>query len=280
MSDERPGRAAELLEETRAGIESIDPAPESPETALAEAGLFDRAAEASRLLEDDPSAVLASLGLDELPDGSEPESIPAAIARGEEGRVASLRAFLALASFSPPEDGGTDDLEETLERFRRSLDRAGIGTDRIPGPVSEAEAGAEDEDGGSLTETVASAADEVTHSAGEAADALLASAVGSAIDGLDEEVRSVRERLEALHTDDSDDDESREDSGEDDLRAGSEGRRHPDDGEKRDAGEDDSLFGGGPSARTGTAYSTVAPPPGDRPEMRHSTRHSTVPARR
>lgn len=287
MSDERAPRAPDVLEETASALESIDPTTEDLEAAMTEAGLFERASEATALLEDDPPAVLESLGLDELPDGSEPETIPAAIANGDEARVADLQALLTLASLAREDEADRADLDATLEKLTDAVsqgERSEETTDEGAGASADSE---DDERGEGPLESVASAAEELIDSAGDApVEDRLEAAVGSAIDGLDEEVRSVRDRLEALREDEggggggeraAGGDEERDQGADGEGDRGVEGERETDD---VDEGDDGSPLGGRSSTgRQGTMYSTVASSPADRPDMRHSTRHSTMPDR-
>ena len=87
------------------------------------ADLFEAAREASDLLEDaEPDELLAAVGLDTLPDGSEPDSIPEAIARGDPEQVAELQRLLHLSNLADG-DGDADEgaLEGAVDELRESI---------------------------------------------------------------------------------------------------------------------------------------------------------------
>ena len=107
------------------------------------ADLLETAREASDLLESaDPDELLAAVGLDTLPDGSEPDSIPQAIAQGDPEQVADLQRLLHLSNLADGDD------ESTLEGAVDDL-RASIGDDEeaaADGDADESEAGGDDSD--------------------------------------------------------------------------------------------------------------------------------------
>ncbi|NUC73068.1 hypothetical protein HTZ84_12225 [Haloterrigena sp. SYSU A558-1] len=86
----------------------------------ASGNLLETAAEANDLLESaEPDELLAAVGLDTLPDGSEPDSIPAAIARGDPEQVADLQRLLHLSNLADDDDEGA--LEGAVDALRSSI---------------------------------------------------------------------------------------------------------------------------------------------------------------
>ncbi|QSW98129.1 hypothetical protein [Haloterrigena alkaliphila] len=157
--------------------------------------LLETAEEASDLLESaEPNQLLAAVGLDTLPDGSEPNSIPAAIAQGDPEQVADLQRLLHLSNLA---DGDGDD-EGTLEGAVDEL-RASIGEREGASSDSDAEEGEGDADGES---------DAGGGSDDEAEDGLLESVLGSSEEGDSADGDGGAEAEDADEADESDESES------------------------------------------------------------------------
>ncbi|WIV67075.1 hypothetical protein [Natrialbaceae archaeon AArc-T1-2] len=84
--------------------------------------------------------------------------------------------------------------------------------------------------------------------------------VRSTLEKFGDDVRGFRDRLETVASD--------TDDGGDDDGGGDEASE-----------EDDWIPSGADSSRNPTTYSTIAPPPSERPDVRSVTRHSTMPDR-
>ena len=130
MSETINDRVTELLTETETAVDSIpsDETGDGFEAALEDTNLFETASEANDLLENENATdLLEAFGLDELPDGSEPQTIPEAIAKGSADDVEDLRVLLKVAKLSGQEDD-EDRTREALEGIRRVIaDRDGDG---------------------------------------------------------------------------------------------------------------------------------------------------------
>ncbi|TMT85910.1 hypothetical protein E2L06_04605 [Haloterrigena sp. H1] len=251
----------------------------------AETDLLETATEASDLLESaDPDELLAAVGLDTLADGTEPESIPEAIARGEQENVAALQRLLHLAKLADRADDGSlegavGDLRKTIGERAESAAAAGAGNQ------SDAESTA-DEGKGETAErddTAVSAGDDVAASEDEAEDEStgdlgdrLRSSMQSSFEEFGDNVAQLKKRLEAASDgtarsetangdDESDKAAADTETGEDDEDEGLLGSGL---GGDRDRG----TASGGPSR-----HSTMAPPPSQRADMRGLVRHSTMP---
>ncbi|MFC4246128.1 hypothetical protein ACFOZ7_03850 [Natribaculum luteum] len=113
----------DLLDEAEAGVDSLplhgDASEDDLVGALADEDghrLLEAADDAADLLETaDSRALLEALDLAELPDGSRPETIPEAIAGGEQSGVEDLRVLVKLARLS---DGIDRDCGESLAELR------------------------------------------------------------------------------------------------------------------------------------------------------------------
>ncbi|WP_117365872.1 hypothetical protein [Natrarchaeobaculum sulfurireducens] len=279
----------------------------STDEALADGSLLEVAEAASEFLEsNDPQAVLEAVGLDMLPDGSEPESIPAAIVRGDEREVEALKRMMNLAKLADDADGDAladataplrdrlDDAAElegetaeadgdaTSESGANDADDATDNSEEDDDQVDETDAADDADDSGSVLESLAdglvgdeSTAEEAT--AEETADVgdALEDAVRSSVTEFGDDVQRLRDRLETARTDES----AEEKAGEDDDE------RTAEDENASEAGESDDLLevdlGGDRADRSSSRgvvrHSTVAPSPSDRADMKGTARFSTMP---
>ncbi|WP_312912188.1 hypothetical protein [Natronosalvus caseinilyticus] len=151
-------RALELTADLESGAQDGLPEP------ISSTDLPSLAAEAHELVEEgDVQSLLERVGLDTLPDGSTPSSLPEAIANGDPGQVATLRALQRLASLADPEsDSDTDtnsdladadSLEETVLDLYGLLEKSGAvetGDEEASEADTDASADAEEpgEEGG------------------------------------------------------------------------------------------------------------------------------------
>ncbi len=271
-------RVDEILNQAAASSSSIVAddgsagADESPEMTLLET-----AEEANELLETaDPAALLAAVGLDTLADGTEPESIPEAIARGDQETLKDLRRLLHLAKLA---DRANDrDLEATADGLRETIG------DRET-------AGRTDADTTADAETTASGGDTAEETSDDLGDRLRSS-MRSSVERFGDDVVQLRERLEsasegAARSDTSAADGTAADAGSADEsgteEAADEAEAADEEetvGEAKDEGILGSGLGGDRTRGTSggpSRHSTMAPPPSERADMRGVTRHSTMP---
>lgn len=289
MSDPQPEDVSNLLtdaDRTARGLLTGD--AESDD-------LLEHAEAAADLLESaDPVGLLEAVGLETLPDGSEPSSIPDAIARGDEARVDELQRLLHLANLADGDrDGETDEHESGDETAVEDLE-ASVAAVRETGAHERVDDGA-DEGGAVDGDDDGDAADDDADATGGNGDAdaesTIESAVRSTLEEVDADLEGLRDRLEAVAT--TDDDSGDGSTGDGDEGDGSRGEVEDEDDEQ-DAEADDGLLesgldpdlgsgdgiGSGPSSGRGVArHSTVAASPSDRPDMRGLARFSTVPKR-
>ncbi|GAB3025724.1 DNA polymerase V family protein [Natronobiforma cellulositropha] len=290
MSDDLSERLTDLLDAAEAALESDD-----------DEALLETAEEASSVLEDGPTEeVLSALGFETGADG--PGSIPEAVLTGERESVSALNALVKLERLAGGEepssdarsaldaalearapagtavdesdDGASDESEEsTDEGDEESADEgdeesADEGDGEGAGEGDEGSADDESEDGERRGDTDGD--ETVTDRVGETLEGItegvddespLADAVSERLGAFGDDLEGLRGTLEGALGDDS----SEEPGGE---------------GETDD--EDDPLFDsfGSSESAKGTMYSTVAPPPSERADMRTSTRHSTMPDRK
>lgn len=270
MTDQLSDRVNELVNEAETTLEGDDESGDLAELAV----------EADDLLSSEDSGdVLEAVGLGELPDGSEPASIPEAIAKGDSGGVATLRALLALAKL-PGAEG--EERDEIVDRVREAVDErsseestssggeesgesSGDETDEADTESSdEDETGeSEDSDGeeseGDGTESDADSGsgdgveddndDEDGDADGDEADgegggngleSEVRSALGDAISGVRDEADETRSRLEKMLSDDE---------------AAAEAESEAD---RADAAEAESTPGGADAAEAANADSSSA----------------------
>ncbi|WP_157231329.1 hypothetical protein [Halostagnicola larsenii] len=283
MTDESSGRLSELLSAARAELEGGDLNEGDGAVSLANpdeqaesdsSPLFEHASAAREFVEtNDPQTVLEAAGLDELPDGSEPASIPEALARAEEAQLRELRALIALARIGELTEDAADEetekasaqLEETLTDLRESLETDEGGAQTESADESDAESGADAE-----SSTLESAIHSVT---------------GTSVEGFGEELQSLQDRLEGLRGD--------EQAAEDDRESEDDHESEPTDTDQADE-EEEGMLGGGldggaldsgslggdgddsPRDRS-TMYSTM--PSSNRADMNAVARPSTMPDR-
>ncbi|RQG92537.1 hypothetical protein [Natrarchaeobius chitinivorans] len=259
-----------------------DDSADEPEEAF-----FEAADEADEILEsEEPTAILEAVGLGTLPDGTEPDSIPAAIAHGEPEDVETLRRLVRLARVADRSD--EEELEGAVGAVRAVADEheSASGQEMVDEAESgeETEVGAEQEpddesegDGDSVAD-VDSDAD---------LEERLRSAMADSFEEVSDDVMELRDRLEGMRSGVDDPDADAED---DDPAADGE-TAEDEDADSKTVEDDDGLLepdlepdlgtGGdrGSDGDGGGHYSTVAPSPSDRADMKAVRRHSTMPDR-
>lgn len=288
MSDQLHERVADVLDRADAGSESVlsrsagkSESESAPDDASTD-DVFEAATDANEILEEaDPDALLEAVGLDTLPDGSEPDSIPAAIARGEPEDVEALQRLLHLSRLA---DRESDDLEGAVGELR----------ERIDGGSAESAAESDDQEGddgtgGGEDESEGERAGDGDDEAGsESTDDLtdqLRSSMESSLGSFSDDIEGLQSKLEAATAGiggdgaaDAADEESAADAeSEADAEAEAEADTEDDDGlldTDLGADRDRDTSSGSP-----TRHSTMAPPPSERADMRGTTRHSTMPDR-
>lgn len=204
MSQDLHERVSEILHdaETASGSLIADEDGESSGT-----DLLETAERASDLLDSsEPNELLEAVGLNELPDGSEPDSIPQAIAQGDPERVEELQRLLHLANLADGDDGdGGDALEGAVGAIRQSVgdgeeanETESTDVDDEAGGEADGEEAADEaeSEGGGIRDAVASLTDDET---GESED-------GS-------EGGAVRDAIESVTGDDGDESEADESDG-------------------------------------------------------------------
>ncbi|MFA9501423.1 hypothetical protein ACERIM_01435 [Natrinema sp. H-ect1] len=236
----------------------------------ADSDLLETAREADDILESaDPDDLLGALGLDTLEDGSEPDSIPEAIARGEQERVADLQRLLRLSRLADrADDGGlgdaVDDLQDAIgERAESAADTAESAVDADD---SEGAADGETPAGSDRDDSAAGEAESTTDDLGDR----LRSAMSDSLADFGDEVSQLKARLEGRSAGAAESDADEAASDEPVAEREDEDERLLDPGLGGD-GERGTATGG-PSR-----HSTMAPPPSKRADMRGTARHSTMP---
>ncbi|MDS0474098.1 hypothetical protein [Natrinema sp. 1APR25-10V2] len=235
-----------------------------------ESTLLETAAEASDVLESaEPDELLAAIGLDTLADGTEPDSIPEAIARGEEENVADLRRLLRLSNLADhADDGGLEDAVDGLraaigERADAASESGASADEADDEPATDdGEAGTSDGETGDGSET-----------SGDVGDRLRA-AMSDSFAEFGDELSELKTQLEERSAAAADGETAGEEA---DAADEDEDEDETDDGllERRSGGEDRGTASGRPSR-----HSTMAPPPSRRADMRGTARHSTMPNKR
>ncbi|QFU83001.1 hypothetical protein [Natronorubrum aibiense] len=302
MSQKLRERVNEVLREADTSSGSLVATTDSDGDAeTAQTDLLETAAKANDLLESaDPDDLLEAVGLDTLPDGTEPDSIPEAISQGEPAHVEALQRLIALSKLA---DRGDDEtLEGAVGELRESIDDGAEDDDSEPEtdtgsdtPDEDTDESESDDDG--ARETIESAAETVSEAtgldgvlgsdedeapAGDESDAdgaetpgdlgdQLRSAMESSFDGISDDLEHLQDRLEeARASTASDEDESviENDTTETESDTEDDGLLDVDLGSDRNRGT---------SGGSGTRYSTMAPPPSERADMRGPVRHSTMP---
>jgi len=267
MSDSQlHDRVHEILTEADASSGSLVAADGDDESA--EMDLFETATEASDLLESaDPDELLAAVGLDTLADGTEPDSIPEAIARGEKENVAALQRLLHLSNLADRADDGSlegavGDLREAIGERDESAAEADART--ATEGISDAESTAGDTE------------DESTSDLGDR----LRSSMQSSFEEFGDDAAQLKERLEAASagtassepTSEADEKDEAANDAADDAEPGEDDDDEGLLGSGLDGDDDRGTASGGPSR-----HSTMAPPPSQRADMRGLVRHSTMP---
>ncbi|AFZ71786.1 hypothetical protein SAMN05443661_10837 [Natronobacterium gregoryi] len=248
----------EILNAADAASEAVVAGP--TETNGEAGDLVETATRASDLLEStEPEVLLEAVGLEMLPDGSEPDSIPEAIVEGEPAAVEHLERLLRLGNLADQADKAEiDDVIGVLRAAGES--KSGRGSEPSAG---EEATGREQPDGdGSLEdrlrstmrETVTEFGDEVTQIQQRLEEVTAGDGEASR-----DEAGSADEGDEAETADEEPSDETGDEQG-DGLfdRLGSDGRR---------------------SSRGVVRHSTTAPSPSDRTDMKALARFSTMPDR-
>ena len=160
--------------------------------------LLESAERANELLESaDPDELLAAVGLDALPDGSEPNSIPEAIAKGDPERVEGLQRLLHLANLADGDgDGaGGDAIEDAVGRIQQSIG-AGEAADESES-TDEDEDPSEGEEGDGEDETESETDADESESEGEDETESEDGGVREAVESVAEGVGDVLESDEA-----------------------------------------------------------------------------------
>ncbi|WP_435552882.1 hypothetical protein [Natrinema sp. CGMCC1.2065] len=244
----------------------------------ADSDLLETAREADDILESaDPDDLLGAVGLDTLEDGSEPDSIPEAIARGEQERVADLQRLLRLSRLADrADDGGLGDAVGELQDAIGERAESAADTDENAGDAD----GKETADGETMAGSDTLESTESESGAESSTDDLgdgLRSVMRDSFADFGDEVSQLKARLEERRA-------GAADSDADDTTAGDEAAA----AEAEAADEDEGLLGSGLGGdrERGTAsggpsrHSTMAPPPSQRADMRGTARHSTMPDKR
>lgn len=278
-------RVQEILTEADASSGSIVADSETGDDDSAESDLLETATEANDLLEStDPEELLEAVGLDTLEDGSEPGSIPEAIARGNQENVEDLQRLLRLSRLADRADDGG--LEGAVDDLRAAIgEQAGSDGDasdaeRDDRDESAADEGSEESPTGGDGADTANADDGNAETTDDLGDRLR-SAMSDSFAEFGDEVSQLKARLEERSAG-SADSEAAADADADDA-ADDAADREPDEADAAD--EDEGLLGSGPGGdqERGTAsggpsrHSTMAPPPSKRRDMRGTARHSTMP---
>lgn len=271
MSDSIADRANRLLDDAEDAIDGLGSPGEIEDLPgeLESNGLAETAEDASELIEaEDAADLLEALGLDELEDGTEPDSLLETIAQGSEEQVGDLRVLVKLAKVAEADE---EELATEVGELREAVsERAGVlAEDEADdeSPETDGEDGAEE----SLAESAAEAVGDAVGS-GEGDDGdeeegfleeELKSSMRSKLEGVGDELDEARARLDELRGEETD----QEDAGE------------ADDERETEDGEDAPLGSGSRPRSRGTMHSTMAPSPSKRADMGRSTRHSTMPDR-
>lgn len=272
MTDDLDERIQGVLDDAESSLDSL--ADEDQDELLADEdhSLREVADDAAALIADtDSESLLEALSLSSLPDGSEPESIPQAIAEGDSEKVATLQALTKLSKLSKQWDGGDEDafgdgLEAAREAVETESDLLEGETDRDESTDESADGStADDEATGDEAAEEAAAEDEAAEDEDAGLGDSLQSAVDGAFDGFGDDLRDAKTQLEGLIGDEEGADEAKADA-DDETDA------------DKEAEEDDGLLGGSSSSGS-KRHSTVAPSPSERADMKAVKRHSTMPDR-
>ncbi|WP_408959175.1 hypothetical protein [Natrinema sp. 74] len=256
-------RVSDVLNEADTSSESIVGGDDAT-AEDGEAALLETAAEANDIVEStEPTELLAAVGLDVLEDGSEPESIPEAIARGEEERVEDLRRLLRLAKLA--DRAGDSEFEGAVDDLRATIGERADSTDDATERTADG-----DEADGDLAADAAERDGNASGTADDLGDRLRSAMNGSFVE-FGEEVSRLKAQLEERRAGAADGETAADE--EDATTAAGET-----DNEPRQSGSGDpdrDTASRGPSR-----HSTMAPPPSKRADMRGTARYSTMPTKR
>lgn len=273
MSQERRDDVIEVLNEADASSDSLVPASErGGGDGSARTDLLETAERASELLEStDPDELLEAVGLDALPDGSEPDSIPAAIAQGDPEQVEELQRLLSLARLADRDD---DALEGAVDELAASVEDGDDEAD-----AEQADEGGDADDAAGDDEGTAEDDEDATDDLGDQ----LRSAMTSTFEGVGDDLEGLQGRLEEASRAVTDGEADEDGDGET-----TDGEDTDGDGDEEDAEDDEeglvesgleSIQDRGASSDSSGRYSTMAPPPSERADMKAVVRHSTMPDR-
>ncbi|SFC10181.1 hypothetical protein SAMN05444422_104272 [Halobiforma haloterrestris] len=272
MTDPTREQVTEILDETDAASARLMTAgDEGEDEAPADADEFREAArKANELVASaDPDALLEAVGLDTLPDGSEPSSIPEAIAEGDADAVEDLERLLRLADLGERVDEGEEgsDLDAAVGGLQAAARESDSESE------SESESGATDDAGGESDEESAGSTDDL--------EDRLREAVQSNVTEFSDGVEQLRDRLEAAVEggDEGPDTDEGEGEGTREPGAVAETDREGVTDEDDDLLESDLGAGGRDSPGGATRHSTMAPSPSKRADLRAVRRFSTMPER-
>ncbi|SDQ46310.1 hypothetical protein [Natronobacterium texcoconense] len=233
---------------------------------------FVEAAErASDLLEStEPGTLLEAVGLETLPDGTEPDSIPQAIVEGDADAVEDLERLLRLGNLANRVDEGMADaaIGGLRTAVEAEADSESSGEDEVGDERSDEGAPAESD--GDRTED-----DETGDDGGETEMDLgerLRSSLRETVTEFGDEVEQVQQQLEGVTADDDGEEGGTAESEADEIEDETEGEAAEDDLLEPDLGSGDDRSSGG--ARR---HSTMAPSPSERPDMKAVSRFSTMP---
>lgn len=230
--------------------------------------VLEGAERASAFLESaDPPEILEAVGLETLPDGSEPDSIPEAIAQGDPERVDTLQQLFHLANLAETDYEGLETAADALQRSRDEKREEEMSTDdqeeaNEPDDDDEAE---ESDIGEQIRNAMESTVTDVSNDL-EGLTQRLEEATAGVVDGEDEEGA----------------DDATDKAEEDDEETDEEGAEADKEGAESDE-DDDGLLDPGLGSDDGSGssdrgrLSTVSPSPSERADMNVSTGHSTMP---
>ncbi|NKE35918.1 hypothetical protein GWG54_08805 [Natronococcus sp. JC468] len=303
MTDDLYDRITATLDDasTESGALAV---PEDGDGDGADDDLLELAEEAADILEEtDPRTLLEAVGLGTLEDGTEPETVPEAITKGQPDRVEELRRLVRLAKLADRSEGG--ELGDVIDGLREATGDEDDADSEADEEDAEADGdeGSEDEESTDGDENADETADEESTDNDEdgdgapdgestdAADELeerLRDAVGSSFEEFGADLESVRDQLAAAAGADDGSDEGDEEDGlldsAGDLLDSEDGDGDEGDDDEEDDDDDDDddgLLGSddGLGSSDSSRYSTMAPPPNKRADMNAVKRHSTMPKR-
>ena len=264
MSVDLSDRIRRLLHNTESELDSIGQTDEeSIFDSISGSELDELVDVAGALIADtDTQDFLEELGFGE--PTATPDSIPVAIATGDEEPVRNLRAVLLLSNLSIDDDTEIDaeSLQDQIQGLRESVESINVGAANDDGEKEAAE------DGKADTEEASDAGPSEEESSGEQIRSAMESAIGDLreeIGGVDDLADEVTEGI------DSDAEGIRETVGlgDDDEQEG--------EGEAGAGDDDDGFLGSDDSTSRRGRLSTLPRQP--RPDMKAVKRHSTMPDR-